>query len=170
VDVRIITATNRDIKKFVAEGKFREDLFYRLYVLPVVLPPLRERGGDIMLLAGHFLKVFSDRYTKKFRFFSNDAAEAILRYPWPGNVRQLENMLERTVTLHDGNEVKLEHMPEELLKAGEGKRLESEATRGNEKEKVIAALEKVQYSRNKAAKELGISRVALWKKMKKLGL
>jgi sigma-54 dependent transcriptional regulator, flagellar regulatory protein len=167
VDVRIITATNRDIKTLVAEGKFREDLFYRLYVLPVVLPPLRERGTDIMLLAGHFLKVFSDRYSKKFRSFSNDAAEAILRYPWPGNVRQLENMLERTVTLHDGAEVKLEFLPEELLKAGDNKQKEEKTIKINQVEEkdIIELMKSLNYSHAKAAKALGVNKQYLIEKL-----
>jgi len=176
VDVRIITATNRDIKKLVEEGKFREDLFYRLYVLPIVMPPLRDRGKDIMTLAVHFLKNFSEKYGKNFKAFSKEAAEDVLKYPWPGNVRQLENVMERTVTLDNGTEVLAGHLPEELIKAGESKSGElsgkDKNTAGTEagKEHIVEVLARVKYSRNLAAKELGISRVALWKKMKKLGI
>ena len=168
VDVRIITATNKDLKRLVDEGKFREDLYYRLYVLPLYMPPLRSRGRDIMLLASHFLIKFSEKNGKAFSGFSQDAQRALLAYEWPGNVRQLENVIERIVTLHDGPEVKAEFLPEEIMAT---KRAPAQpAAPSGEREEGLKALEASKFSRTGAAKILGISRVALWKKMKKLGI
>ncbi len=166
-DVRIIAATNRDLKKMAAEGKFREDLFYRLYVLPVSLPPLRERGNDIMLLAGKFLSDFSAKYGRVFTGFSPEASRAMLRYRWPGNVRELENTIERIATLYDGGQVEEAHLPEEINDSVVSQEAKDDE---GEKEGIMAALKSVNYSKTKAAKLLGISRVALWKKMKKQGI
>ncbi len=168
-DVRIITATNRDIKKLVSEGLFREDLFYRLYVLPVIMPPLRERGSDIIQLARHFLNYFAMKYKKPFKDFEKDALSAMMGCSWPGNVRQLENMIERIVMLYDGPKVRLEWLPEEvrvdMRQAGK-----AEGSSEYERQKVLRALQDAKYRKGEAAKALGISRVALWKKLKKLGL
>lgn len=168
-DVRIIAATNRDIRKMAAEGKFREDLFYRLYVLPVNMPPLRERGSDIMLLAEKFLHDFAERYAKNFRAFSPQAVKIIRSCSWPGNVRELENTIERIVTLYDGEQVEADYLPEEILSVPRNEYEKGGAAAG-EKEAIVSALKSVNYSKTKAAKLLGISRVALWKKMKKEGL
>ncbi len=174
VDVRIITATNRDIKKLVKEGKFREDLFYRLYVLPVTIPPLRDRGGDIIRLAESFLKYYSEKNSKKFRSISHEAMEVFYNYRWPGNVRELENVIERIVTLYDGAEIKKEHLPEELISANRGSEFFGHNQRENrankEKENIREILKQVNYSKTKAAERLGISRVGLWKKMKRMGM
>jgi transcriptional regulator with PAS, ATPase and Fis domain len=167
VDVRIITATNKDIKSLVLSGAFREDLYYRLYVLPLYMPPLRERAADIMFLAGHFLREFSAKNRKEFRGFSAEAEAMFNSYGWPGNVRQLENVIERIVTIYEGPEVKAEYLPEELLKKPE----HSAVFRGADEARIIMdALRSAKYSRTNTAKVLGISRVALWKKMKKLGI
>jgi len=166
VDIRIIAATNKDIKKLVESGQFREDLYYRLYVLPVFMPPLRERGKDVLILARYFIKKFNEKYEKNFNSFSDDALEAFYKYSWPGNVRQLENVIERIMTLYDDEQVRLEHLPEEIVKND----IKKIASNESEKEKIIEVLKSVNYSKTKAAKSLGISRVALWKKMNKLGL
>ncbi|MGD0566670.1 MAG: sigma-54 dependent transcriptional regulator, partial [Candidatus Goldiibacteriota bacterium] len=168
VDVRIITATNKDIQNLVKSGAFREDLYYRLYVLPLYMPPLRERVSDIMFLAAHFLHEFASKNNKELRGFSTEAAELFTAYSWPGNVRQLENVIERIATLYDGPEVIAEYLPEELLKkAALPVSLENGA---GEVRAVMEALKTAKYSRTNAAKALGISRVALWKKMKKFGI
>lgn len=165
--VRIIAATNRDLKKMVAEGKFREDLYYRLYVLPVSLPPLRERGNDVMILADKFLSGFSAKYGRSFSGFSAEASRAMLGYRWPGNVRELENTIERITTLYDGVQVEASQLPEEITGSSV---LQGEQAYKKEKEDILDALKRANYSKTKAAKLLGISRVALWKKMKKEGI
>jgi DNA-binding NtrC family response regulator len=114
VDVRFVCATNRDPLEEVREGRFREDLFYRLHVVPVRMPPLRERDGDVMLIAENFLQQFSEREGRVFKGFSADAAAAMRRYPWPGNVRQLQNAIHQLVVLHDGEQVEEAMLPPEV--------------------------------------------------------
>ena len=110
VDVRFVCATNRDPLVEVREGRFREDLFYRLHVIPVRMPPLREtRGRRANDCANHFLQQFSSRESKQFDGFSHDAAEAIRRYPWPGNVRQLQNAMQQVVVLNEGTNGGISH-------------------------------------------------------------
>ena len=114
VDARIICATNRDPLRAVQEGTLREDLYYRLHVVPLRMPPLRERGGDIALLAAHYLARFASESGKRFRGFSEDAMQALQRYPWPGNVRQLQNVLQEIVVLHDAGQVTEAMLPDYL--------------------------------------------------------
>jgi two-component system repressor protein LuxO len=114
VDVRFVCATNRDPLLEVREGRFREDLFYRLHVVPVRLPPLRERDRDVLLIAEKLLTDFATQTGKDFTRFSPDAVEALLRYPWPGNVRQLQNALQNAVVLHDGDTIEASMLPEEV--------------------------------------------------------
>ncbi len=114
-DVRIVSATNRDPLAEVEAGRFREDLYYRLYVVPVELPPLRERGPDVLLIARHFLASFSKEEGRRFRGFSREAEAAIAAYPWPGNVRQLQNAMRNVVVLHDADAVTPEMLPPGLL-------------------------------------------------------
>ena len=113
VDVRIISATNRDIKKFVAEGKFREDLYYRLNVVPILIPPLRDRKEDIIPLLQHFLNKFADRYGVK-KNFSHEALEIFKKYNWPGNVRELEHIVERMVVTPTENVITEENLPDDI--------------------------------------------------------
>src|SRR5437868_7016714 len=115
VDVRIIAATNVDLKQLVREGKFREDLFYRLNVITVDLPPLRQRKEDIPLLVEHFLKKYSDENERQQRRISTDALRALVSYSWPGNVRELENVIERAVVLSSGTEVGPELLPDHIV-------------------------------------------------------
>jgi DNA-binding NtrC family response regulator len=111
VDVRIIAATNRDLRNLVIEGRFREDLFYRLNVLPLQVPPLRERPEDIVPLAEHFLSLYAARFHKKFRDLSEAARERLRHYLWPGNIRELKNLMERAVLLEDGETLEAEQLP-----------------------------------------------------------
>ena len=99
VDVRLIAATNRDLQSMVEQGDFREDLFYRLYVVVINLPPLRERGDDILLLLNHYLKIFNEENNKNIKGFSSDAYDILSKYNWPGNIRELRNLVERMVVL-----------------------------------------------------------------------
>lgn len=115
VDVRFVCATNRDPLEEVKKGRFREDLFYRLHVVPLRLPPLRERGADIVMIARSFLIKYSKRDGKTFNSFSSKAEQALLRYPWPGNVRQLQNVVQQIVVLHNGESVKPSMLPSYVL-------------------------------------------------------
>ena len=117
VDVRIVAATNRDLEQEVAAGRFREDLYYRLNVIPLHLPPLRERGGDIMLLAGYFLKSFCEKRGRKILSISSDAKKALNAYGWPGNIRELENFMERVSILSEGPAVEVCDLPQKILDA-----------------------------------------------------
>ena len=114
VDVRFVCATNRNPIMEVREGRFREDLFYRLHVIPVHMPPLRERGEDVLMLAEHFLGHYCQQAGKQFNAFTDDAKEAIYRYAWPGNVRQLQNAMQQIVVLHDGSIVEQNMLPESV--------------------------------------------------------
>ncbi|KGY11186.1 LuxR family transcriptional regulator [Vibrio tubiashii] len=114
VDVRIICATNRDPLVEVEEGRFREDLYYRVHVVPIDMPPLRERGNDIITLATHFLKLYANEDGKKFGSVHRDAESTLKRYAWPGNVRQLQNIIRNIVVLNDDSHLRLEHLPEQI--------------------------------------------------------
>ena len=114
-NIRVIAATNRDLPAMVGEGKFREDLFYRLNVIPIKLPALRERGDDVPLIAEHFLAKYTREMGKTFDGFSPDAVAALRQYSWPGNVRELENVVERAVALEQGHRVEADRLPEQLL-------------------------------------------------------
>jgi len=113
-DIRFIAATNQDLTKRVAEGRFREDLFYRINVIPIVLPPLRERREDIPLVAEHFLAKYNDLMGKQIAGISKDAMELLVRYAWPGNIRELENVIERALLFADGARIRLEDLAYEL--------------------------------------------------------
>ncbi len=117
VDVRIVAATNRDLESEVAAGRFREDLYYRLNVIPLHLPPLRERAGDVLLLVRHFLQRFCEKKKRPVLGISPLVAKIFLAYPWPGNVRELENFMERLSILADGDEVEMEDLPQKILDA-----------------------------------------------------
>jgi len=110
-DIRVIAATNQDLAKLVADGRFREDLFYRINVIPIHLPPLRERREDIPLLAEHFLKKYSEQMEKEVTGVSHEALELMMRYDWPGNIRELENTIERAVALEATPTVLAESLP-----------------------------------------------------------
>jgi len=177
VDVRIIAATNRSLEELVAEGKFRTDLYYRLNVAQIVMPPLRERGDDIMKISDHFLNVFNTKFHKSFAGMTADLREQFMAYPWPGNVRELRNVLERAVLLHDGRELCPEHVELTWTKAEspdgnvgaavqEGELSLSEL----EKRALVNALEKSGHNQSQAAKMLKITRDTLRYRLKKYGL
>lgn len=179
-DVRIICATQRDLKEEVQKGNFREDLFYRLNVVPLVLPPLRDRKGDILLLANHFLRYYTGHHGKSPRSFSTESQEYLLKHPFPGNVRELENSVERAVILSRGEEIQPWDLSEELggdmdecLKMIEEMRtLEnlSKATKDFERQYIIRVLEETKGNKGLAAKLLGVSRKTLWEKCKLLDI
>lgn len=179
VDVRIICATQRDLKKEVQKGIFREDLYYRLNVVPITLPPLRERKGDVMLLANHFLNYFSEHYKKNIKGFSIDAVELLLQYPYPGNVRELENIVERAVVMSKGDEIHPWDLSEEVNNNNIGdcfkvlQNIQSyehltKVMRDFEKQYITKVLEETKGNKTLAAKLLGVSRKTLWEKCKLL--
>jgi len=174
-DVRIIAATHKDLSRLVKEGKFRDDLFYRLHVVKIDLPPLRERREDIPLLIDAFIQKFNAKMGREIEGLSEEALRLLLRYDYPGNVRELENIIEHAFVLCRGNRIDLDCLPKELIMKEEERDsfLFSKEERPIEKaeaEIVKRVLEKNMGNRVKAAKELGISRATLWRKMKKCGL
>jgi len=173
-DVRIVAATNKELSRMVGEGLFREDLYYRLNVVKIELPPLAKRREDIPLLVDHFIKRFNLKMNKRINSVSAEVLELFMRYDFPGNIRELENAMEHGFVLCQVGQIKLEHLPKELLdKAGGLNRpfaIPQEPLKRAEAQTILQALEKHRGNRKKAAGELGISGVTLWRKMKKLDL
>jgi transcriptional regulator with PAS, ATPase and Fis domain len=192
VDVRLIAATNRDLKALIAEGRFREDLYYRLAVVPIALPPLRDRREDIPLLVAHFIDKYDRRLGKKVTGIEDEALQLLLGYAWPGNIRELENLMERSVLFADGPLILASSLPDALREkggapagpiAGVGplgniaapsgasmKEIVRQAQAELEKELISRALAETGGNVTRAAKRLQISRKSLQVKMKELGL
>lgn len=179
VDVRIITATNKDLEREVREGKFREDLYYRLNVVPIFLPSLRERKEDLPILVNHFLKKFASENNKNIQTIDDAAWDHILNYPWPGNVRELENAIERAVILCTGKVIKREHFPFELQdrvrkvetpSEFEAKGNLNDAVANIEKKMIESAIKQSGGNKRKAAKMLGVTERILGYKLSKLKL
>jgi two-component system, NtrC family, response regulator AtoC len=170
-DVRLISATNRDLEALVKAGSFREDLFFRLRVVEIPLPPLRERGDDVMLLAQAFLRDFSLENNKTIPGFTSEAVDALLRYSWPGNVRELRTAIEHAVVLCRGEKIGLRDLPPAVRKAlaasDEDRPLPRENVTVQEAEKdlIARALKDAKGSRTLAAAKLGISRRTLHRKL-----
>ncbi len=176
VDVRCIYATSKNLKEYVAAGKFREDLFYRINVVPINIPPLRERKEDIPYLIDHFLKYFKGKFNKPYLNISQSAYEALLDYDYPGNVRELKHAIERAAVLSKDGSIDLEHLPDEISGDAKGsaclsKELSLEASiRCFERQKIIQAIKETGGKKIEAARRLGISRKVLWKKLKEYGI
>ena len=190
VDVRLIAATNRELKALIADGRFREDLYYRLAVVPIALPPLRDRKEDIPLLVRHFVEKYNQRLGKRVEGVDADAVALLQSYPWPGNIRELENLMERSVLFADGPVIHAGALPDSLretspaapvapvgalgaIAAPSGasmKEIVRQAQAELEKELIARALEETGGNVTRAAKRLQISRKSLQVKMKELGL
>jgi nitrogen regulation protein NR(I) len=192
VDVRLIAATNRDLKALIAEGRFREDLYYRLAVVPIALPPLRERREDIPLLVQHFVEKYDRRLGKRVEGIEDDALQLLLSYSWPGNIRELENLMERSVLFADGPLILASSLPDSLRERGvtppvpiaavgplgaiaapsgaSMKEIVRQAQAELERELIGRALTETGGNVTRAAKRLQISRKSLQVKMKELGL
>ena len=189
VDVRVITATNVDLKEKVRSGAFREDLYFRLRVIDVILPPLRERGEDILLLADHFIAKIAPKVGKSIGGISDQARQLLLAYPWPGNVRELEHVIERACVLCQGSTLSTDQLPIEIT----GYRVEAEQTPASRHEdrssplpaalplagaprelspaeRVLLAVKKAGGNKAKAARLLGIDRTTLYRKIRELNL
>lgn len=181
VDIRIISATHQDLKKAVLKKKFREDLYYRLNVIPIEIPPLRQRKSDIPLLAFHFIHHFSKSKRKKVTGITDEAMERLMEYDWPGNVRELENMIERLIILAGSEMIDLPDLPERVLPPSskeiggtmnipqEGLSLET-ALNELEKQLILQALNKSGWVKNKAAQLLHMNRTTLIEKIKRQNL
>jgi transcriptional regulator with PAS, ATPase and Fis domain len=173
LDVRVICATNRNLEKMVAEGTFREDLYFRISVVKIPMPALRDRKEDIPLLAEHFLRLYAREHNKSARAFTPRFISALSQHSWPGNVRELQNVIERSVVLANGNEhLGVADLPEELR----GPIVSDELTTGSfheaicsfKRELVRSALQKHQGNKSRAAQELGISRCYLHRLLNQL--
>ncbi len=176
VDTRVILATNEDLTRAVAAGRFRQDLYYRINVINVELPPLRSRAADIPLLAQHFLARVREDSGKQVEGFSDEALAALQAYAWPGNVRELQNVVERSVLLGKRPWISLDDLPGELTKAMPApprrstRRTLKEALEAPERQIILETLQQQNWNRNATAEQLGINRTTLYKKMKRLGL
>ena len=176
VDVRVIAATNKDLEKEVREGRFREDLFYRLNVVPVSLPPLRERKEDIPALASHFLSIYREKNKKELREISGKALDLLVRYDWPGNIRELENCIERAVVIARGEIIAPADLPPQIQAlSSEKEELGVHFPSGIslqevEKALILKTLEDTGGNRSRAAEILGINRRTLQMKLKEYGM
>jgi transcriptional regulator with GAF, ATPase, and Fis domain len=168
VNIRILAATNKDLSRQVQEGTFREDLFYRLNVIPITMPPLRDRRNDIPLLANHFLKRFASEQGKDIREFSSEAIRMILDYSWPGNVRELKNSIEHAVVLAKGNRIEPTDLPTTLRKtAPSAQPVDSSLMLDSERALLERVLAECNWNKKTAARRLGIGRTTLYAKLKR---
>ncbi|MEK7707545.1 MAG: sigma-54 dependent transcriptional regulator, partial [Verrucomicrobiota bacterium] len=179
VNVRLIAATNRDIVKAIAEDQFREDLFHRLNVVQLRLPPLRERGDDVLLLAGHFLKVFGSSMNKNVKTISRPARQKLLGHQWPGNVRELRNVIERALILENTREIQAASLPDFQLEArlhqpdvpyATGDEPLDEIVANFERDLITRTLEQNHFSLTRSAEKLKLSRHALRYRMQRLNI
>ena len=175
-DARVIAATNKDLEDEISKGNFREDLFYRLNVIPFYVPPLRERKEDIPLLAKHFLREFSQTYNRRSKEISDDALDALMRYTWPGNVRELRNLVERVVIMNPAvPKLERKHLPTLIYREGGRRNLGEfsslhEARASYEREYILKKLDENTGNVARTAEVLGLERSHLYRKMKTLGI
>jgi two-component system nitrogen regulation response regulator NtrX len=176
VDVRVIAATNKDLEEEISKGNFREDLFYRLNVVPFYVPPLRERKEDVPMLTAHFLKEFSAAYSRRSREISDEALETLMRYSWPGNVRELRNLIERVVIMNPTvHKIERKHLPPLLhrqspTRTGAGFSTLHQARAAYERDYILKKLDESHGNVTRAAEVLGLERSHLYRKMKALGI
>jgi two-component system, NtrC family, response regulator AtoC len=187
VNVRILTATNKDLRAAVADKTFREDLYFRISAVPITIPPLRDRGDDVLLLADHFLERFKREFRKPGLELAEEARERLLTYPWPGNVRELQNAIERAAILANGSEIDIaglqlpaarptsEQLPErmvedEFLWEGPLEEVSQRAVTHVERFKIQTALRETKWNKTRAAEKLGVSYKTLLHKIRNLGL
>jgi len=178
VDIRVIAATNRDLEELVRQNRFREDLFYRLNVIPIRVPPLRERVSDIPLLIQHFLQLFSRTKKKPLKRVSPAAMDLLRQHPWPGNVRELENLMERLVILTEGEIIEVSDLPDKFQRLIRSPHLETkefsehgilftDAVQAFERDLILKALHQSNWVKSRAAQLLHLNRTTLLEKMKK---
>jgi transcriptional regulator with PAS, ATPase and Fis domain len=168
VDVRVIACTNKDLKEKVRRGEFRQDLYYRLKVVEVSLPPLRERLEDLPLLVDHFCRSFNERFKKHIEGISSEVLSRFMNYPWPGNVRELEHVMEHAFVLCHGPVITLEHLPSEISSSDKSEKITISKTRAKEPkqtQEILDALNKTGWNKAKAARLLGIGRRTIYRKI-----
>jgi PAS domain S-box-containing protein len=170
VDVRVIAATNKNLREKVRLGEFRADLYYRLKVVEMTLPSLRERRDDIPLLVDHFLQKFNKKFNKAIGVVSNEVMKIFLDYDWPGNVRELEHTMEHAFVLCQGRTITTDHLPNDLLSASRPLVCAKETARDSSLQSIMNALEKSGWNKARAARILGINRATLYRKMQKYNL
>ncbi|MBQ8112136.1 MAG: sigma-54-dependent Fis family transcriptional regulator, partial [Kiritimatiellae bacterium] len=166
VDIRVVAATNRDLKSLVAEGRFREDLYFRLNVVEIDMPALKDRAADIPLLASRFIKEISEKNGGNVTGITPAAMKLLERYSWPGNVRELRNVIERMIVLSSGGMLDVEDVPDQLKASAAPVPLSSTVTIGeNEKAQILAVLKECKGNRSEAARRLGIARRTIYRKL-----
>ena len=175
VDARIIVATNQNLNDLVEKGDFREDLFYRINVIAIHPPPLRERREDISLLVDHFIKLYAKNNNKKIDKISDEALTLFSNYSWPGNIRELENAIEGAIIMAKTDTINKEDIPntakfENVSSKRVDKKLLKKAVEEPEREHIISILEECGWNRNRAARALGVNRTTLYNKMKKYNI
>lgn len=171
VDVRIIAATNQNLIEKIEKGKFREDLYYRLNVVPIELPLLRDRKDDIDVLCKFFIKKFNDKFGIYIEMISDEAMSRMLEYNWPGNIRELENVIERAYNFVEGNEIVLENLPDNILNYMDASKGELNNKMNNyEKEMIVKTLKECNGNKSRTARILGINRSNLYHKLKKYNI
>ncbi|MBL9122436.1 MAG: sigma-54-dependent Fis family transcriptional regulator [Planctomycetaceae bacterium] len=176
VDSRVVLATNEKLEQLVAAGRFRQDLYYRINVINIELPALRDRVADIGLLAQHFLERVCEESGRRVRGFTEEALSAMRRYGWPGNIRELQNIVERSVLLGKSDLIRLDDLPANILHAAPvavaplGAASLKQALEAPERQIILEVLESNQWNRQLTAEQLGVNRTTLYKKMKRLGL
>jgi len=173
VDARIITATNKNLEELISQKKFREDLFFRINVLPIYIPPLRERNEDIPTLVNTFLRHFSTKTGKKINRLSKSAMEILMSYPWPGNVRELKSVIEYAFVITEDQVIGREELPEKIFSKKHKRDIvpfEHAERDAEEKEILIEALQKSKGNKSEAARMLGISRGTVFNRMRKYGI
>ncbi len=181
INVRIITATNKDLEKMILQGEFRQDLYFRINVFPLTCPPLRHRKDDITLIIQHFISILAQKTKKNILGFTPQAMRAMVSYPWPGNIRELRNAVEYAFVLAKGKSIGTEHLPEKLLQQNPAASnpmpsrpdpvvFAEISCKQSEKSALVEALQKSDGNQTRAAQMLGVSRVTVWKRLKKHGI
>jgi Nif-specific regulatory protein len=175
VNVRIVTATNRNLEQDAASGRFRSDLYYRINVFPIYMPPLRERGGDIIMLADHFVERYSKQFRKPIKRISTPAIDSLLAYHWPGNVRELENCIERAVLLATGDTIDSVHLPPSLQMKVVTPEKKKQGQLGSlisayERSLIVDALKDAKGNQSRAARLLGTTKRIIQYKVEKYGI
>ena len=177
VDVRVVSATNKDLEEEVKKGNFREDLFYRLHVVPLKLPPLRERRDDVSLLVQHFIEKLSPKINRDIRFVSDNALSRLVAYHWPGNIRELENTIEQSLVFATGNQIEVDALPSHLASESTGDELTvpkqmslPDILEDLEKQLILKAFKESKNVKTETARKLGIKTSALYYKLEKYGI